>query len=84
MKRKTGNQKKTHLQAIDSFTTFFVTSKEQMDVLLRSPAIRINGIMWDIPIFQIQKYQREEKYGYLKYTLTQAKNQDPNQTKTTP
>ena len=54
-------------------------TKKDMETLLKSPAMGINKVLYDVPVFQIKRYLAENKTGVMKFTLNKAKNQNPNQ-----
>lgn len=78
-RRKETIKHKNGLSALKEIDIMVKWTKKDMITILKSPALAINKVMYDVPTFQLTHCINKNKFGMQKFKLIKAKNQDPNQ-----
>lgn len=67
------------LISLPQITTILNLSKEEMERMLISQNVRISGVLYDCPVFQLNEYLVQKQYGQQSYTLNRSKDQTPKE-----
>ena len=63
------------LKDLTQIRTVVNLSEEQMHEALKHPFMRIHGILYDMPTFQLNRYIKDKQFGSVELTLNKAKSQ---------
>ncbi len=79
-KQRRANQLKVvkgpNIKNMKQITVNLPLSKSDMEEALTNLVLRINGVLYDMPRYQMQNYLDNNQEGLLKFTLTKAKSQE--------
>lgn len=62
---------------VEKMSCVMTLSEKDCNEALKQQFIRINGVLYDVPVFQLQELIKNKKFGMVKMSLTKAKSQTP-------
>ena len=68
-------KKQKNIKGMQKITTPQAFTKEEMERLLKTQNVRIMGVLYDVPVFQIKRYLEEKKFGMQVYTFHRSEDQ---------
>jgi len=74
-KERRKQERLQNAKGMKTITTPLSFTKEEMERMLKSQNIRIMGVLYDVPIFQIKRFLAEEKFGMQVYTFHRSEDQ---------